>query len=584
MPNIPSNNNNNNNNNYSYPGQNNMNYGNHIGNNYNPYDPQQERTRISNPSKNSKGMYILLITIIICFAVIIALMFTLMRSILDGGNKKDVNDNNILMSETTSQNEQQQDLSAVTTAPAEIPTQIVTVTVIVEVEKPQNDASVENTPSTHSDKFEVLNYNLPVYSSAGYNSGITGYITDKGTYTIIEYSGDWGKLKNGGWINFEDAESGGTVSYLGNGYVSTEKDPLNVRNGADINTKIITSIPRHTDIEIYSTDVPGWYYTTYNGKSGFIDSWYVTLYPQKDISNSVTIGDSIGYGYVSTKKDPLTMRNSATTDSKSLTTIPKDTVIELYETSNYQWYYTTYNGKSGFVKAEYITLGTPPQTTIGNSIGYGYINTKSDPLTLRASTTTDSKQLTTIPKNTSLEFYSTSDPDWYYTTYNGKSGFVKAEYIAMGNPPESTSVEGFYGYGTIATEKDPLNLRSEPSTNASIVTTIPKGASVELYVTNKSGWYYTTYNGKSGYVKSDYISMDSIGYGDMIYGDSMGSTATVSTKGDVLNLRSSASSNGSIIIGIPNGTTITVIEYGSDWCYVEYNGSRGYASTEYLSF
>lgn len=580
IPNIPFNNNDNSNN---YSGNNNYDYGNNTDNNY-IYNPPPERTRINNTSKNSKGMYILLITIIVCFAVIIALMFMMMRSILDGGKNKDIDNNNILMSETTSQNEEQPDLSSVTTAPADIPVQTVTVTVIVEVEKPHNDALVENIPSAHSDKIEVLNYNLPVYSADRYNSVITGYITDKGSYTIVEYSGDWGKLKSGGWINFSDAESGGTVSYLGAGYVSTEKDPLNIHNGADTSTKIITSIPRHTDIEIYSTDVPGWYYTTYNGKSGFIDSRYVTLYPEKAISNSVTIGNSIGYGYVSTKKDPLTMRNSATTDSKSLTTIPKDTLIELYETSNYQWYYTTYNGKSGFVKAEYITLGTPPQTSIGNSIGYGYINTKSDPLTMRASATTDSKQLTTIPKNTSLEFYSTSDPDWYYTTYNGKSGFVKAEYIAMGNPSETVSVEGFYGYGVIDTEKDPLNLRSEPSTNASVVTTIPKGTNVELYTTSKRNWYYTTYNGKSGYVSSDYIFMNQIDYGDIIYGDSMGSTATISTKGDVLNLRDSASSDGSIITSIPNGTTITVIEYGSDWCYIEYNGTRGYASTQYLSF
>lgn len=43
---------------------------------------------------------------------------------------------------------------------------------------------------------------LNIRSGAGTNYPITGVIRDKGTYTIVETNGDWGKLKSGlGWIS-----------------------------------------------------------------------------------------------------------------------------------------------------------------------------------------------------------------------------------------------------------------------------------------------------------------------------------------------------------------------------------------------
>ncbi len=137
---------------------------------------------------------------------------------------------------------------------------------------------------------------------------------------------------------------------------------------------------------------------------------------------------------------------------------------------------------------------------------------------------------------------------------------------------------GFYGY--ITTQKDPLNVRSEPSKNSKVLTTIPKGTYVYVYNTSEYGWYYVTYNNKSGYVSSDYVTAESYVY----YNSYIPSTAVVATKQDVLNLRQSASTNGTIITGIPKGSTVTIIEFGYDWCYVSWGGYTGYVSTQYLSY
>ncbi|AHM60383.1 hypothetical protein D770_10630 [Flammeovirgaceae bacterium 311] len=51
-----------------------------------------------------------------------------------------------------------------------------------------------------------------------------------------------------------------------------------------------------------------------------------------------------------------------------------------------------------------------------------------------------------------------------------------------------------------------LNLRSEPSTNASVLTSIPPNAKVTVVDTSNSEWTKVKYDGKTGYVASKYLS------------------------------------------------------------------------------
>lgn len=146
--------------------------------------------------------------------------------------------------------------------------------------------------------------------------------------------------------------------------------------------------------------------------------------------------------------------------------------------------------------------------------------------------------------------------------------------------------DSYYGY--VATQKDPLNIRSGAGKSYKVKGSIPKGTYIYVQKTSDSGWYYTTYNGVSGYVSADYVALDLSGGYSYDYGHpgyvSMNTTAKVKTNGSNLYLRDAPSMNGNILDRMPNGTTITVIEEGGDWCYVEYNGTYGYASTQYLAF
>ena len=63
--------------------------------------------------------------------------------------------------------------------------------------------TTNNTQNTSSNGYlvKVTATALNIRSGAGTNYSIVGCIRDKGTYTIVETSGNWGKLKSGaGWI------------------------------------------------------------------------------------------------------------------------------------------------------------------------------------------------------------------------------------------------------------------------------------------------------------------------------------------------------------------------------------------------
>ena len=93
-------------------------------------------------------------------------------------------------------------------------------------------------------------------------------------------------------------------------------------------------------------------------------------------------------------------------------------------------------------------------------------------LNLRASCSTGSSALASIPNNTTLTVNTVSGQnDWFQTSFNGTSGYVVAQYIA---------VTSGTGTCTVTTASDPLNIRKTPSTSATVIYRAAKGATLSL--------------------------------------------------------------------------------------------------------
>lgn len=80
--------------------------------------------------------------------------------------------------------------------------------------KPAPSVTPAPAPSNDADSYlvKVTTGALNIREGAGTNTAVVGCIRDKGTYTIVETSGNWGKLKSGlGWICLDYTNKAGST-------------------------------------------------------------------------------------------------------------------------------------------------------------------------------------------------------------------------------------------------------------------------------------------------------------------------------------------------------------------------------------
>lgn len=151
--------------------------------------------------------------------------------------------------------------------------------------------------------------------------------------------------------------------------------------------------------------------------------------------------------------------------------------------------------------------------------------------------------------------------------------------------------------GTVSTNGSTLTLRSSASTSGTALADVPNGTTLTLYcktsggsVTGSQGttsyWDRVTYGGRTGYLSAAYV----------IGGTSstVPLCGTVATNGSTLTLRSEASTGGSALADIPNGTVLALECRASGqsisgsqgttaiWDKVRYGSATGYVSAAYV--
>ena len=139
-----------------------------------------------------------------------------------------------------------------------------------------------------------------------------------------------------------------------NGYVITQKDPLNIRESSNISSKIIGSIPKGTEIKIIS-ESGDWYEVDYGGKIGYVSKTYISFDKSDIPQDEVSPNSEIKHGKVNTEKDPLNVRKQPSTDSKILGTVPKGSTITITGESG-EWYTINFGNETGYVAKKYILI------------------------------------------------------------------------------------------------------------------------------------------------------------------------------------------------------------------------------------
>lgn len=126
--------------------------------------------------------------------------------------------------------------------------------------------------------------------------------------------------------------------------------------------------------------------------------------------------------------------------------------------------------------------------------------------------------------------------------------------------------------GAVTTVSGKLNVRSQPSSGASVVAQINKGSYITLI--SKSGdWWKVEYaKGKQGYCHADYITIV------------QGTPVTVTTQSGSLNVRKGAGTSHAKTGTLAKGEVVLLLTTANGWSRVLYHGTKtGYVSAQYLS-
>ncbi len=128
-----------------------------------------------------------------------------------------------------------------------------------------------------------------------------------------------------------------------------------------------------------------------------------------------------------------------------------------------------------------------------------------------------------------------------------------------------TALAGSVGTGVVTGSK--VNMRTNPSTSAEIVQSLPRDAQVQVHAYDDS-WYKVEYASVVGYMSADYLSVV------------LPDTKLVATGG--AELRASPSNEGAVLSTLAEGTAVNVGVLVGEWLEVTAGEATGYIHSDFL--
>ncbi len=384
---------------------------------------------------------------------------------------------------------------------------------------------------------------------------------------------------------------------------------VNVRSKASTSGSILETLTKDTQVSLLGMTGEWYYATTPSGNTGYIRYDYVSL----------TGASLIAVGKVSASA--VNFRTGPATSYSAVGKLSQDTQVGIYGMVG-GWYKikALSTGQDGFISKDYIiitqavadgtgTVSTPTATPIPTAAdgttpaptaiptetplptptptptplptptlapelaAAGKINAAG--VNIRAGAGTSTKSYGRLLKNTALDVYEKVGA-WYHVRVSatGLEGYVYAKYVSLTQLLNTNSAGTSSSAGYMNTSG--VVLRSGPDTRYNSLGKLKRNTTVKV-VGSFGGWYQIEVPSAklTGYTLAKYVTLTSTVKTDTTNGVVTGN----------LNLRAQASSGSSskILLTMPKGSVVTVYSTVNGWCYVDYQGTKGYCSAAYLT-
>jgi len=380
-----------------------------------------------------------------------------------------------------------------------------------------------------------------------------------------------------GWSK---VQVGSTVGYIRSDFLRVPSGDLpatfrattgvNMRSSPSSNAGSLRTVSAGTNVEVIEHDPAGWSKVTVGDTTGFIRSDFLRYTgisagtPPSGGGDTPVAGDTPATGdtpasgtVIATLKtvNSVNLRSGASTTSSIIRTLAKNTSVDVLANESNGWSKVVHNGTNGYIRSDLLTSTTATQSsqilyTIGN-------------VNLRASASTSSNILKTLPKSTPVDVLGESN-GWYNVSHSGTIGHIRADMLTS-----SPSQQGSQVMRTVSA----VNLRASASASSSILKTLAQGATVDVLANESNGWSKVSHNGTNGYIKTSLLSASAAEQ----------AIATIKTLIRV-NLRAGPSTTTAILRTLEANTSVDILENQSDgWSRVRVGSTSGYIRSDLLT-
>ena len=344
---------------------------------------------------------------------------------------------------------------------------------------------------------------------------------------------------------------------------------VNLRAEANTTSTTITVVNSGTTVDVLDHNPAGWSKVTVGGSTGFIRSDFLKF----PIANNSTATFKTTTG--------VNVRSSASTTSNKVTTVVKNTSVEVSDHDPAGWSRVRVDGKNGYIRSDFLTRGgdgsaagteatgagaTSGSSSSSSSSGSSTTLRTTGTVNIRSGASTDHSIVRTLVANASVEVISTghgAKGDWSQVKAGSFSGYIRSDLLSATGASQSRTLK----------TTGSVNMRSGPSTNNSVIRTLAPNTSVEVTGTGlgaNGAWSSVRHNNTNGFISTNLLSV-------------AGATpSTLRTVTAGVRIRSGPSTDHRILKTLPVNTQVQILGTQGSWYKVKHEGTEGYISQSLL--
>ena len=290
---------------------------------------------------------------------------------------------------------------------------------------------------------------------------------------------------------------------------------VNCRTQASTAGAVIVVLREGDTVTYRGPAANGWQPVTCAGKPGFISATYLAGIPVTPTATPRPTGTVTP-----------TRTVAATTTATGTATVTRTVTPTVTGTV------TISPTMTGTVTRTATTTATTTVAPTGTPVAGGKVQgTGGAGVNCRRTPSTSGVIITTVPEGTVLPYRGAASNGWQPVTCSGQAGFISTAYLAgvtitptpvktpgVSPTPTTTATTtpppGNSGVVT-GTDGGGLNCRTQPSTSAPVITTLPEGSIVQFRGAAANGWQPVTCAGQAGFISTTYLTGISTATGEL---------------------------------------------------------------------